>query len=471
MSSTLSSLFNTLGTSVQALNAQSYAMNITGKNVANLDNPDYADESVQFASGGGETGDGVSIIGVSSARSALLDDQVVAQLPVASSLTTQQQFLQTAQSGMGEDLTNTSASSSTSTTTSTGTSGLSSALENFFNSFQSLAAAPTSTAQMQSVFQQASTLTSTFQQTDSNLAQVQTELASQAQSSVSDANQQLQTIASLNGQIMALNASSPGSAADLVDQREAAVEQLASDLPVTTTQEANGSIQVSMTGTSGSPVILVNGSAVTGPVAVSGTTVTGGASASALQVSSGSIYGAFSADGTIQTVRSSLDALADQIVTSVNAAYNPSGAPAGNFFNPSGTTAGTIAVSSSLTASNLAAGTGAAGDNSVALAIAGLANQTFSTAGGDSINGTIGQFYAGVVTGLGQTLSNVDNEVTNENSLLNLVQTQRSNASGVSMDTEMGNLMKYQNAYQASARVFSTVDDLFATLVGLGTGS
>jgi flagellar hook-associated protein 1 FlgK len=72
-------------------------------------------------------------------------------------------------------------------------------------------------------------------------------------------------------------------------------------------------------------------------------------------------------------------------------------------------------VSSSLTASNLAAGTGAAGDNSVALAIAGLANQTFSTGGGDSINGTIGQYYAGVVTGLGQTLSNVDNQVTNEN--------------------------------------------------------
>jgi flagellar hook-associated protein 1 FlgK len=469
MSSTLSSLFSTLDASVQALNAQSYAMNITGKNVANLDNPDYSDESVTFASGGGETGDGVTIVGVSSARNALLDGQVVAQVPVASSLSTQQQFLQTAQSGLGEDLTNTSASSSTSTTTSTGTSGLSSALNNFFNSFQSLAAAPTDTAQMQSVLQQASTLTSTFQQTDSNLAQVQSELASQAQSSVADANQQLTTIASLNSQIMAMNSSTPGSAVDLVDEREAAVEKLASDIPITTTQMANGSLQVSMTGASGSPVILVNGATVTGPVAISGSTVTGGASAATLEVGSGSIYGAFSADGTIQTVRSSLDALADQIVTSVNAAYNPSSAPSGNFFDPSGTTAGTIAVSSSLTAANMTAGTGAAGDNSVALAIAGLANHTFSTSGGDAIDGTIGQYYAGVVTGLGQTLSNVDEQVTSENSLLNLVQTQRSNASGVSMDTEMGNLMKYQNAYQASARVFSTVDTLFQTLINTGS--
>ena len=466
MSSTLTSLFTTLDSSVQALNAQSYAINITGKNVANLDNPDYSDESVDFASGGGETGDGVSIVGVSSARNALLDNQVVTQTSIASSLTTQQQFLQTAQSGLGEDLTNTSASSSTSTTTSTGTSGLSSALNNFFNSFQSLAAAPTSTAQLQ-----ASTLTSTFQQTDANLAQVQTQLASQAQSSVADANQQLQAIASLNGQIMAMNSGTPGSAVDLVDEREAAVEKLAADLPITTSQQANGSLEVSMTGTSGSPVILVNGSTVTGPVAISGTTVTGGASASTLQVGSGSVFGAFSADGTIQTARNSLNALADQIVTSVNTAYNPGGAAAGNFFDPSGTTAGTIAVSNSLTASNLTAGTWAAGDNSVALAIAGLANKTFSTGGGDSINGTIGQYYAGVVTGLGQTLSNVDDQVTSENALLNLVQTQRSNASGVSMDTEMGNLMKYQNAYQASARVFSTVNDLFSSLINMGSGA
>jgi len=37
------------------------------------------------------------------------------------------------------------------------------------------------------------------------------------------------------------------------------------------------------------------------------------------------------------------------------------------------------------------------------------------------------------------------------------------------MDTEMGNLMKYQNAYQASARVFSTIDALLSTLINTGS--
>jgi len=405
----MSGLFSSLDASVQALNAQSYAINITGKNVANLNNPSYSDESVVFGSSGttdtpeGPMSSGIEVEGVTSARDSLLDAQVVNQISVASSLTTQQQFLQTAQSGLGENLTNTSASSSTSTTTSTGTSGLSTALDSFFNSFQSLAAAPTSTAQKQSVLQQAAILTDTFQQTDANLAQVQTELTSQAQSGVSDANQQLKTIAQLNGQITAMEAGHPGSAVDLRDEREAAVEQLAADVPITTTQAANGSLQVSMTDTSGNPVALVNGSTVTGPLAVSGGSITGGASAATLQVSSGSVYGALSVrDGEIQNVRTSLDSLADQIVTSVNSVYNPTSAPGGNFFDPTGTTAATIALSGSLSPSNLTAGTGAAGDNSIALAVAGIASQTFSTGGGDAIDGTIDQYYSGVVTGLGR---------------------------------------------------------------------
>jgi flagellar hook-associated protein 1 FlgK len=218
--------------------------------------------------------------------------------------------------------------------------------------------------------------------------------------------------------------------------------------------------------TSHNAVVLVSGITVTGPVAISGGTISGGASASTLQISSGSIYGALDArDGAIQTLRNSLDSLASQIVTSVNAAYNPTSAAGGNFFNPAGTTAATINLSSSLSATNLTAGTGAAGDNTIALAVAGVANQQFSTAGGDAIDGTIDQYYSGAVTDLGQTLSNVNNEVTNQNALLNLVTSQRDSVSGVSMDQEMGNLMKYQSAYQASARVFSTIDVLLNTLI------
>ena len=468
----MSGLLSTLDSTVQALNAQSYAISITGQNVSNLDNSSYADESVVLQDDGLGLS-GVTVAGVSSSRNPLLDAQVAAQTSVASSLTTQQQYLQTAQSVLGENLTNTSSSSSsTSTTTNTGTTGLSSDLDSFFNSFESLASTPTSSAEKQAVYQQGAILANAFQQTDANLAQVQADLTSSAQSSVNDANQQLQTIAQLNGQITALQASNPNQTAQLVDEREAAVEKLAADIPITTTAQANGSIQVSVSDTSNNPVVLVSGTTVTGPLAVSGGAITGGASASTLQIASGSIYGALDArDGAVQSLRNSLDSLADQVVTSVNAAYNPTSAAGGDFFDSSGTTAGTIALSSSLTASNLTAGTGAAGDNTIALAVAGVANKQFSTAGGDAIDGTIDEYYSGAVSTLGQTLSNVNNQVTNENALLNLVTSQRDSVSGVSMDQEMGNLMKYQSAYQASARVFSTVDLLLNTLIETGNGS
>lgn len=467
----MAGLLSSLDASVQALNAQSYAIQISGKNVANLNNESYSEESVEFggssdvATPEGVMSTGITIQGVTQNRNALLDAQVAREASLTSSLQTQQQFLQEAQTGLGENITNTSSSSSTSGADA-GSSGLSASLDNFFNSFQSFAAAPTDTGQQQSLLQNAATLTSGFQQTDSNLAQVQSDLTNQIQSKVTDANQQLQTIASLNSQIASLEVGHPGSAVDLRDQREAAIEALAADVPITTTTGANGMVNVSMTDASNNPVALVSGSAVTGPLAFSGSTLTGGASATALQISSGSIYGAQSVrDGAVQTMRDNLDSLASQIVTSVNAAYNPTAAPGGDFFNPAGTTAGTIALSGSLSASTLVAGAGAAGDNSIALAVAGIANQTFSTGSGDAIDGTISQYYSGAVSSLGQTLLTTTNLLQTQTAVQSLVTTQRDNVSGVSLDAEMGNLMKYQSAYQASARVMSTIDSLLSTLI------
>jgi flagellar hook-associated protein 1 FlgK len=42
-----------------------------------------------------------------------------------------------------------------------------------------------------------------------------------------------------------------------------------------------------------------------------------------------------------------------------------------------------------------------------------------------------------------------------------------SSVSGVNMDEEMGNLVLYQNAYAASARLVTVVDELYDTLMGM----
>jgi flagellar hook-associated protein 1 FlgK len=468
----MSGLFSSLNASVQALTAQSLALNIAGKNLANLNNASYARQRVVFGDRGtvatpqGPQSMGLEALGVQQIRDSLLDQQVTREIGLTSSYTTQQQFLQNAQANLGQTINNTAATDSTGS--SAGTGGLGAAIDDFFNSFQSLAASPTDVGERQTLLQKASILSDTLNQTDANLAQVQSDGTSQIQSDVSTVNQLLQTVASLNKEIGSVEIGKPNSAVDLRDQRQATLELLAAKLPVTTSPGANGMIQVTMKDASNNNVVLVDDATVTGPVTFTGTGLTAGAAATAVQFSSGSIYGALTVrDGAVQDMRNSLDAISQQLVTSVNAAYNPSNAAGGDFFDPAGTTAGTITVNAGLTAANLTAGIGAAGDNSIALAVAAVGNQTFSTGGApaDAIDGTVSQYYAGAVSALGQTLASTDTLVDNQSSVQNLVETQRNSVSGVSLDEEMADLVRYQTSYQASARVFTIVDTLLDTVV------
>jgi flagellar hook-associated protein 1 FlgK len=469
----MSGLFSTLDASVSAMNAQSIAINVTGKNLANVNNSNYARETVNFGSLGtvetstGPESMGITALGVQSLRNALLDTQVRNSDSQVSYYTTQQSGYQQAQAALGQTV---SSSDSTSSTSGLSDGGLGSALDGLFSAFQSYAANPTGTGEQQGVLQSASILTDQLQTTDANLAQVQSGLNSQVSSTVTSTNSLLSDVASLNTQINQLEANNPGSAVDLRDQRETDLEQIATNLPITVTEGSNGEDLVTADGATGSAVTLVSQGSVTGPLTFDGTsTISGGSPSGALSLSSGAIQGAIAAStGGIQTLRDSLNSLASQLVTSVNAVYNPSGSGS-NFFDPSGTTAGTIALASGLTASTLKAGTGAAGDNTIALGIANLANTSFSTAGGDDIDGTFDSYYAGTVSGFGQTLAGVNDQATDETNIQTLVTSQRASVSGVNLDEEMSNLLMYQRSYQASAQVFQTVDSLldnFITTLG-----
>ena len=103
----------------------------------------------------------------------------------------------------------------------------------------------------------------------------------------------------------------------------------------------------------------------------------------------------------------------------------------GDFFVPAGITAGSINLVGTLTASTLKASDGgAAGDNTIALAIAQLANRTFSTGGGDHIDGTFSGFFSKTVSKLGQSLSAANARVTDQANIERLVRSQRDAVSG-----------------------------------------
>ena len=467
----MSGLLSSLAANSKALNAQAQGVEVAGRNMANVNNVNYARQRVLLGDRGtymtptGPEGTGVESMGYTQIRDSLLDQQVLREVSLKASLDVSQSGLQKAQAGLGEQIDSTSSSAASA---ADGSHGIAASLTNFFNAFQSLAGNPTDVGQRQTLVQQAGILSDRIQLTDTRLAQTQSDLTTQATGDVATVNTDLQKIADLNAQISRLEVNAPGSAVDLRDQRQADLDDLAGKISFETRVQPGvaGQIQVFAHDGTGAEVVLVDGKNVTGPVTLNGANVQAGATPTTLALSGGSIQGALTTrDGAVQTLRDKIDQLAAQLVTSVNAAYNPSGAT-GNFFDPAGTTAGTIQLASGLTATNLKASDGgAAGDNTVALAVANLANQTFSTAGGDLIDGTFSQHYSSAVTDLGQTLSGVNSRVSDQENIEKLVRAQRDAVSGVSLDEETADLMKYQRAFQASSRVIQTIDSMLNTVI------
>ncbi|MEO6006170.1 MAG: flagellar hook-associated protein FlgK [Opitutus sp.] len=470
----MSGLYASLNSAVSALTAHSRAVEVAGKNLANVNNPNYARQRVIYGDRGtvvtpeGAQSLGLEALGVEQLRDALLDRQVVRESARTAYYQMQQNGYQRAQAALGQDVASAGSTSSTSTDT-----GIAAALDGMFNAFHSFAANPTDTGQRQTLLQSAGILTDRIQLADSRLAQVQSDLDAQVTTDVGDANRLMQTVADLNDQIARFEINHPGSAIDLRDQRQAALEKLSAKLPITTTELSNGKVTISSVDGGGTAVVLVSATGVDGPLAFDNSTnpptITGGASATVLALNAGAIQGSIDAriDG-IQTLRDQLDALAKQLVTSINGIYNPGGTST-DFLDASGTTAATISLAAGLTPLTLRASASgaAAGDNTVALAIAQLSSQKFSTTNAtpDLIDGTFGAFFSGAVSGLGQALNGATARVNDQGRIEQLVRSQRDTVSGVSLDEEMADLMKYQRAFQASSRVFQTIDDLLEVVV------
>ena len=114
---------------------------------------------------------------------------------------------------------------------------------------------------------------------------------------------------------------------------------------------------------------------------------------------------------------------------------------------------------------DIAAGTsGASGDNTNALAILDLEQQTMGDFGG---NDTFVSYYGKIVSTVGVEASrNRQAQQGYEDSLIQL-QNLRDGIDGVSLEDEMINLLQYQRSFEASAKFLSTVDDMMATIMTL----
>ena len=235
---------NLISLGLSGLTADQTALDVTGQNIANVDNPGYTEQTPEFAteppasSPQGWLGTGVDISTVQRAYSALLSQQAntpansVAQLTAFSQLATQVSNL------VGDQ-----------------TTGISATLTNLATAFETIANDPTSIPSRSALLSQAQTLVNQFQSYGSALAQDATGVNQQIGAEVTTINTLAQGIAQLNGEIATDQGSTGRPPNNLLDQRDSLLSQLATHVSISTSSGNDGALNVII----GNGESLVNG--------------------------------------------------------------------------------------------------------------------------------------------------------------------------------------------------------------------
>jgi flagellar hook-associated protein 1 FlgK len=219
---------------------------------------------------------------------------------------------------------------------------------------------------------------------------------------------------------------------DLLDRRDVLLDELSQYAQVSVTDLGSGLIRVNF-GDAALP--LVDGTA---PVAWP----------QALTAPGGRLGALIDLGPKTAAYRNQLDGFAAALQTSVNAIHSP---PA--FFTATvGSEASDIAVN--VTAATLRPGsTTAPGANDLALAIAALRG------------GAADQRYADLVGAIGADAASVNRQLETSQALVDAADTRRLEISGVAMDEEVTNMIRFQRGYQASSRVMTTLDEMLDVLI------
>jgi flagellar hook-associated protein 1 FlgK len=433
--------FTGLNTALRGVQAQQAALDVVSHNIANVETPGYSRQEAVFSSTptlrlgqgataggtGAQLGTGVEVQTYRRIRDDFLDLQFRTQTMAAGQSDVQAKRLGLVQSDLA-----------------TNTDGdLGKLLDKFWSSWQTLSDNPTDATAKAGVVGAAQALSARFQSLDRDVASVGT----QATSDVTDMLSAAGPIKPIADQLAQLNsqinqAQSAGTAPnDLLDKRDLLLDQLSQYGQVSVSPDPTldaggnpaypGMIQVSFAGAA-TPL-------------VSQTTVSMPTVATISATPGGQLQGLQDVASKASGYRTTLATMASSLISSINSLT------AAPVF--SGTGANDIAVvATSATISAGAAG-GAASDNSVALAIKNLRG------------GSVDQTYAGLVQTIGSDVKNAQTANTTANAVLASVSSQRQSTSGVSMDEELSNMIRFQRGYQAAARALTTMDDVLNQLI------
>ena len=464
------SSFNSLNTALSGLQAHKRAIDVIGHNIANVNTPGFTRRSVllepsvgtnvasRYDTGFNWNNLGVTVADVTRIRDAFLDVKARTEAGNSASAGRLDSILSSVENVFPEP-------------SDTGVGGQ---LAAFWNAFADAANNPSSLPARTAVLSQASTLVATFNKAAADLTSLHSEISSQVAMSVEHVNQLAQQVADLNGQIRAASVAGMDTG-DLADQRDTIIDQLTSAVGATTRPNEYNQVDVML---GGSP--LVSGSnteaiaaVTTGALApplntlpVQGLQLKWARDGYPVAAFGGDIGGLMQgANDTVPRYMAELNTVASTVVTTVNALHQTGqGQNAGTdvnlkFFNPAGVTAASISISTDVAGqpSKLALGAVGSGglDGSIGHSLAALAD---SATGGDAL-------YRSMVGRLGVEASTASSRASLQAKFATQAENDRQSVSGVNLDEEMTNLVMSQRAYESSARLLTTVDQMLDTLI------
>ncbi|MGY1592788.1 flagellar hook-associated protein FlgK [Geodermatophilus sp. SYSU D00708] len=473
------STFSGLNTATTALWAAQRGMDVTGQNIANVNTDGYSRQRVSLQAVGGtavpaiwstasEVGSGVSSDEIVRIRDAFLEGRAQVESARTARLTVASDALGQVETALREP----------------GNSGIQSMLADVWSGFSDLANNPTEPAARSQVLERLDILAAGLRTTSATLDQQWTQTRDNLQALVTEVNSTARSIADLNREIR-----SAGQAGlpvnELSDRRDALVMDLAKKVGGTTQPGKDGMLNVLVGGTtvvSGGDSFSLALAGVDSLDAVGAgndprvVTVPGG---TALDLGGTGGGQAEALTGILPKYRAALDGVAKQLVTSLNGVQTTGFDAAGNPGQPLlGDGPGPAAVDlSKVTAASitlritepeqLAAATKSPADLNGAVSGDGGNADAFFRLSLDPAG--VDTTYRALVVALGVESAVAERDLTVQSVISTQVDASRESVSGVNLDEEMTNMLSFQHAYSAAARMVTAIDEALDKLIN-GTG-
>lgn len=452
-----------------ALQVNQTALQVTGHNIANINTPGYSRQTLALETttpspvGAGVIGTGVRAQEISRVYDGLLAFQLKGETENYGSLSAEKDTI----SRVEEIFNNLSGS------------GLKDRLSAFFNALQDLSSNAGGYAERSQVLSNAEMLANTINSTASDLSTLRTSIDSDVKSTVVDINRLTSQIADLNGKI-AEQEMSGFPANDLRDKRDGLMGDLSGLINYSYIEDKSG--QMSIFVGKGSPIVdgiryyALSTAGNAGNSNLSDVLLSSGAGNINItgDISGGRLKGLLSVrDTDITGYQSRLNTFTANLAGEINSqhalGYGLDGSTGLPFFSvTAGNEAATISVSVTDTNKIAAAAanpltTSGPADNGNVLLLAAVQDKSIAALG----NSTLDSYYNAMVTDIGTRSQTVSKGFEYQKFSKEQIETRIQSVSGVSMDEEAANLIKFQRAYQASAKIITTADELLQTILGL----